>query len=536
MGRRSSNNLASKQSSRPLLWLGALLLFAAALVGFARSKSHGPATGAAPGGSGAARQGYSNRSISQRPWGGRGGLAESPAIKGVVYDAEGHPLRDAAVTASTFEIAGNVPTPAGTARSDELGRFELPLREGTYQLSAGLTGYGPAGATAHTGDTIALVLPESGVISGRVLDEHGNPVSHFVIDVIVASPGDMPASPPVFSRRFDSLDGAFRVTELPSWDVVVRAAAEGYAPTYSTDISVPVGATRSLDLTLSRGCSLTGKVEDAAGAPAARVFVDAEAQLGVGAVGELSVQTANQTQTEDDGSFRLQNVPKGAVTVRAYSDDSAVMTASIEVGDCAQLSPLKMVMSAGATLSGVARSEEGAPIAGARLTLMARTTGFVSTATDAEGRFRFERLPPGRARLELSHEARGVQQFVKMEAGKETHIDLTVAASGTGHLRGRITAGGKPLAGAQLMVASNLGRGKGLGVFYPVTGSDGTYHLEDLPRGPYAVSVVSTPVMHGATIKADETATVDLDVTASLNTLRPREPETKPTSFHSEAR
>jgi Carboxypeptidase regulatory-like domain len=517
MRRSPSHDPGPQRPFKALSWLGALLLLAAISLGFSLLKSKPVALGAVKAGPGAARQVYSNRSVAPSPWRERAAPTERPVIKGVIYSAEGHPIRDAAVTASTFEIAGNIPSSAGVTKSDELGRFELPLQEGTYQLSAAAEGHGPAGATAHTGDTIALVLPESGVISGHVVDELGNPVSRFVIDVIVAGPGDMPAPPPVFSRRFTSLDGAFRIDQLPGWDVVVRAGSEGYAPAYSPEMSVPVGVTRQIDLTLSRGCELTGKVVDASGAPAPRILVDAEAQVGAGALGgDLSVQTAEQAETREDGSFRLENVPRGTVLVRAYGEDSAVTTTSIEVADCAKLQPIKVVVAAGSTLSGVAHDGDGAPIPGARLTLMHRATGFISARTDAEGHFHFDRLPPGRARLELDHQGRAIQRFVKMEPGKDTQVEMTLAVSGTGQLGGRVTAGGKHLAGAQLMVAMNLGRGKGLGVFHPVTDSDGAYHLDDLPQGPYAVSLVSTSVTSGAMVRAGETATVNLDVTASL--------------------
>ncbi len=410
------------------------------------------------------------------------------------------------MTASTFEIAGNIPSSAGVTRSDELGRFELPLQEGTYQLSAAVEGHGPAGATAHTGDTIALVLPQSGAISGHVVDEPREPREQLRHRRHRRRPRRHARSSPVFSRRFNSLDGAFRVDQLPSWDVVVRAGSEGYAPAYSADMNVPVGATQQINLTLSRGCELTGKVVSASGAPAPRVVVDAEAQIGAGAIGgDVSVQTAEQAETREDGSFRLGNVPKGTVLVRAYGDDSAVTTTSIEVTDCAKLQPIKLVVAAGSILSGVARDADGAPLAGARLTLMHRSTGFISAGTDAEGRFRFDRLPPGRARLELEHEGRAIQRFVRMEPGKDTEVEMALTVSGTGQLTGRVTAGGKPLAGAQLMVAANLGRGKGLGVFHPLTGSDGTYHLNNLPRGPYAVSVVSTPcdLWHAGPVRRD---------------------------------
>lgn len=494
----------------------ALVCLAVALTGFVlfrfqhrilRSDSASrPASSASPA--------YKNRSLSQRPPAGSAAAsrAKKPAISGWVYALDGAPLAGATLTAATFEVAGNVPSTAGSARSDDQGRFELTVPEGTYQINATMDGYGPTSVIAHTGDTASLFLPKSGVVLGHVRDEQGQPVRRFAIDVVSAVPTDMPAPPPLLSRQIESVDGSFQVDQLPPWDVVIRATAEGYAPAYSPPIGMSPGEKSDLDLVLTKGCVLVGRAEDKAGAPVEQVLVDAEARFYAGSASELSVQTADQAKTGPDGSFRLENVPKGAVVVRGYGGTSAVANTELNITDCDKLPKVLLVMGSGGGVYGVARFADGKPLAGARLTLMHRSIGFVNTASDAEGRFRFSDLPAGPVRIELHHESDQALQFIDVVDGKDNEVDMTLPEHGTGVLRGRVTAGGKPVAGARLLIAANRGQELGIGMHQPITADDGTFTVPSLAKGAYLVSVMSTTTAKGVQVKPDETATVNLEI------------------------
>lgn len=435
-----------------------------------------------------------------------------PTITGHVYSTDGSTIAGATVVASTFEIAGNVLSTAGTAKSDDRGRFELTLPEGTYQLNASVEGYGTTSVTAHSGEAVSLVLPKSGVIEGRVLDERGEPVTRFAIDVLTAVTADAPAMPPLFSRTFESPDGSFRVDQLPSWEIVVRATASEYAPTFSPMITVRAEDVEKMDLTLTKGCTLAGRVVDAAGAPQPNVFVDAESVLAAGQMSDVALEAAAQAQTEDDGSFTLPNVPKGTIAVRGYDGSNAVSTVNVEVGECDRVEPVKLVMSPGGSIAGVAREPDGKPIAGARLTLMHRPIGFVNTVSDEEGRFHFDQVPPGAVRLMMQRGDQVTVTGVMVEEDKETQQDITLPPQGAGELRGRITAGGKPLPSARLMVATHLGEEGSVGLYYPMTAEDGSYRVSGLPPGVYLVSVMSTSTGDGVQVKAGEVATLDLRV------------------------
>ncbi|WP_437603218.1 MSCRAMM family protein [Sorangium sp. So ce590] len=459
---------------------------------------------------------YRNRAILRSPAPSQPREPESPRIVGDVYDTDGNTLAGATVAATTFEVAGNIPSTARAVKSDERGRFELILPDGTYQLKVDLAGYGPTTAVAHSGDTVSLVLPRSGVITGRVLDERKEPVRRFTIDVLSAVPEDVPAPPPMYSRTFDSPDGTFRIDQIPAWDVILKATAEEHAPAFSDSLSVERGDTGTVELALSRGCALSGRVEDPQGTPLPGVFVDAESRLGTGSLSEQTLRSSadvQQTQTEDDGTFRLDHVPTGEVHVRAYDGSHAVTLLAMSIADCGKVEPVKVVMSPGGSIRGVARREDGSPIPHAKLTLLARSVGFVSVLADEEGRYRIGDLPAGRVRVELREGSRATMVSVNVTEGKTVKRDISLFGEGTGELRGRVTAGDKPLAGIRLLIAANRGRKPGFERHTPVTDKDGTFRVPSLAAGNYVITVMTTPVGQGIRVEEGGVTTVNLDVT-----------------------
>jgi hypothetical protein len=507
-------NLSPRFPGRAML-LCALALLAGVIFLFARQKSRAaPAQEARP----AAAKGpstYQNRSLLPSSPSPARQEAPKPTITGNVYSTDGAPIPGATVVAATFQAAGNLVSTASSAQSDARGRFELTLPEGTYQLTASMDGYGTTFASAHSGGRVSLVLPKSGVITGHVHDERRQPVRHFTIEVLSPLPELVPAPPPLWSKTFDSADGSFRVDQLPDWSVILKATAEDHAPAFSAQLAVEPGQTTDVNLSLSSGCTLTGKVEDRAGLPLPRVLVDAESRLVAGSSGDGPLSPADavqKPQSEMDGSFRLEHVPMGEVRVRAYDGSNAVTTVGLQIIDCAELAALKVVMSPGGSIAGVARGADGAPLSGARILLQARSTGFVDTATDAEGRFRLDDLPAGMARLEVRHEGRSMMRPVQIKDGEVNTLDLKLYEEGRGEIRGRVSAGDKPLAGIKLMVTGKHGQKGGISVHYPVTDEDGVYRVPSLPDGGYVITALSTMLGETVYVDAGSVATVNLDV------------------------
>jgi hypothetical protein len=497
-------------------WLLALLLATIAIVAALFFYLRDDAPTAAPEGRKTVmpRSGYLNRAVwrTEGPSEIDARNHEKPSISGLVYDMEGSVIPGARVIATTYQLAGNIPTTAASTESDEQGRFKLELPEGSYHLTGQKDGFGQSLIIANSGDVVSLILPKSGSVSGHVYDEKHRPVQHFAIDVITAAPDETAAPAPLWSKRFDSVDGSFLVPSLPGWPVSIRATANDFAPAFSPMVAVEPGKTRSLDLTLTVGCSLRGIVVDEKDVPTPYVFLDAEARMGAGAQSDMSMEAAKQTQSDEKGHFKLDNVPSGPVLVRAYDGSHAVTTATLEVGDCAKLAPIKLTMTLGGSIIGVVKGGDGKPLASARLVLSHRSVGFVNTTTDAEGRYRFETIPPAVVRIEAEYKGQRTVVFATVKDGTQVEQNISLFAKGTGKLRGLITAAKRPLAGAQLLIASNHGLEEGLDLYYPVTGPNGVYELDGLPEGTYLVSVSSTARSTGIGVKAGVVTTQDLDI------------------------
>jgi hypothetical protein len=434
----------------------------------------------------------------------------SPMIKGVVLGADGAPVAGAAVVARTFQVAGNVPMTMGEVQADEQGRFELRVPEGAYYIHASREGYGPTFAQAQSGDEVSLVLPKSGVVEGHVHDPDGKPLTHFTVDIVTMAPEGSAALAPMWSRTFDSPDGSFRVTELPAWAVTIRATAPGYAPAFSAPVQAPAGKTSSVELSMSSGCTVEGTVQDGSGTALPEVFLDAEARKGAGSMVEVSMDSASQAKSDMTGHFRLEHVPTGQVSIRAYDGANAVTTVHLDIKECGSVAPVKVTMSPGGSIAGIVRDADGKPVAGARLSAITRATGFVTTFSDAEGRFRFDQLPPSAVNVEVHHGQQQAQVSVMVEENKVAEPEIKLPPRGDGVLAGRVTAGGKALGGAQVAAVAALG--DGLNTFYATTAEDGSYQLTGVPAGSYLVQVASTMVFDKAKVQQNDTVTVNLEL------------------------
>jgi hypothetical protein len=319
--------------------------------------------------------------------------------------------------------------------TDVDGRFELrELPAGRYTLTATKSGFVASGTEmagrmprrptidvgeGQTIEKLVITLQRGGVISGRILDEFGEPVAGAEVAAMVSGFRDgrrqavpAPMAGPFGMVRTDDL-GAFRIFGLATGDYFVSARpprdfgmvesgpAEGLASTYypgSPDMSqaqqIKLRAGQEMgnvnfQLVRQRLARIRGTILNSRGEPFAGAFV---------MVGQNDSATffmgGGSAQVRPDGSFVVNGLSPGAYTLTARSamgggEDGEMGMVSITVsGD--DIDGVLIVASHGGTLRGRITTDEG--------TVPTPMGALMITANAPEGGMRM--MAQGRARVQ----------------------------------------------------------------------------------------------------------------------------------------
>ena len=273
-------------------------------------------------------------------------------IRGHVFDAgSGRPLRKAQVRVFAPELREN-----RVATTDANGAYEIKeLAAGRYQLNASkgsfvqlqygqLRPFEPGKpleiANGQTVEKIDFSLPRGGVITGRILDEFGEPTSDVQVMAMRYQyiQGRRQLSPSGRPATTNDI-GEYRIFALPPGQYFMSATyrggisfeaqsddRSGYAPTYYPNgasiadaqrVTIGVGQTLSdinFALSPTRLARITGTAVDAEGKPLVNAMV-----IMMQVSGAMMMSTAG-SQTRPDGSFSIANVSPGDYTVQAMSN------------------------------------------------------------------------------------------------------------------------------------------------------------------------------------------------------------------------
>lgn len=325
-------------------------------------------------------------------------------IKGQVMAAgTGSPVRRAQVRAFSMEGGG------GVTNTDNEGRFEIKeLPSGRYNVTATKGGFvqgsfgqrraGEPGTPLDLGDgqtaeKVNFVLSRGGVISGRIVDDGGEPVSgtqvmamrfQFMSGARRLVPGGGEGS----NDRTDD-QGSFRLYGLPPGEYYVSASnrsgmnmvmpgvtsteADGFAPTYypgtpnlAEASRVPLKAGQEMSganfaLVVARMARLRGRALNSRGEPVSRsmlMMTPADPSLGMS-----FGMNINNAMVQADGSFEFRNVPPGRYNLNVRpngmpgaNDEFAVIPVNVGNED---IDNLIVSTSVGATATGVILTDDG---------------------------------------------------------------------------------------------------------------------------------------------------------------------------------
>jgi protocatechuate 3,4-dioxygenase beta subunit len=276
----------------------------------------------------------------------------SGIIRGGVVSTDGRTLPHADVR---LFVEGD-PRQSSAARADNDGQYEFrDLPPGRYRLMAGKTGFGPVAADDQAPNRRAVSIPDIGVtladgerrervdirllrwgtLSGRVLDERGDPLQGARVDLLRPryEAGRRRLMPAASATALTDDLGRYRLSGLPPGQYIVSASVgdpqsmdlPGYTRTYypgttnpaqAQFVSIGLGQDQvGIDCTLAR--TRTARISG--------TIVNADGQRGI--VGSLtlspSFQSTSVTDTPvgariyGDGQFEFTNVPPGQYLIRA---------------------------------------------------------------------------------------------------------------------------------------------------------------------------------------------------------------------------
>jgi hypothetical protein len=437
---------------------------------------------------------------------------------GVVLDVDGRPFAGADIFLQAFGASyeGFV-----VARSAEDGSFTVRGLEArmVFSVSARAPDRAPTKqhvAHAQVGETVAMQLAfeaQGGALTGRVLGPDGSGVAGARVLVggdddedrtaVPLPDGTIGRAPAAQVTRTDAR-GEFAIEGLATGVQRVRARAPGFA-IWSGEVEIAAGRTRSFDVQLVPGVSLSGVARDAAGDPLAGI----EIWMRTGDAFEAAMR-----RTAADGSYAMSDLPLGEFDIEAVGDERGYAEAQLfgVSGGELRWDPR---LSTGLALD-VQLIAPGRELAKWRVTAEQLTddiNGYADTqTTDAAGRAHFVNVPDIELRISLRAPGphafpRAVRHGVRARDG-ELVLEPDPALEPTVRLRGRVLGpGGEPFAGARLAPVNPA-------LFYPpatTTDASGRFEFGPLPAGEWSIhgTAPGFPSLRSASARVATGATWD---------------------------
>ena len=312
-------------------------------------------------------------------------LEPEAIIRGHVVRSDGTGIEDAIV------ILADGHDETTTTAAD--GLFMMPVDAGAHLIGAVTRGGAIAEAKviAPTADA-RIVIGETGVLSGRVVDKTGAPVTTFRV---LVTP---PSSDIVAMKQFTDADGRFTLGDVSLGDIDVTVSADGFFKSSKSGVEIETGkATGEITFTLLRGRTARGRVVSSTGQPLDQV------DIGDARESNRWNETKDRYQvakSDADGAYEASDLAIDHLPLKFEKEGFTPIVRDVPPGDDdvnidVELRPTLV-------LTGRVIGPEGQPIPHAKVaaTSSAATAMADDAETDEFGAFRLEHLSP--ARYDLS--------------------------------------------------------------------------------------------------------------------------------------
>lgn len=424
-----------------------------------------------------------------------------------------------------------------SAKADAAGRFAFGnLAPGPYRLWAGHSGYvrqeygsrlaGGAGETLSLAPgedrrgAVIRLLPK-GLISGRVVDEHGKPIANARVEALraVYTSAGRRLSPAEIVHTGKA--GGYRLSDLDPGKYYIAATFQSqedhYAPTYhpgTVEFSsalpievIPGSEIQGIQVPLLRSETfrIRGRVVDAlTNRPAAGATVVAMRRNSPGSGPAMNKSSVVQ---DPEGHFELRDLTPGSYVVTAYLREDGgryVDRQEVEIAD-ADISGMYLAIAPGVDVTGRIRIEGGGEDGVGRpaILLEARDplpTGSARARVAEDGTFVIEKLAAGAYSVIVNgvpagHYLKSVQMggvdvldsgLFLPAGGAPGELEVVLGSEG-GQVDGVVLNDEqKAASGAQVvLVPGGDRRGRTFLYKTAITGGDGRFHLGDIAPGDY---------------------------------------------------
>ena len=340
-------------------------------------------------------------------------------IAGVVLGPQQEPVVGAEITALNY---GNNTSSRGDAVSAEDGSFQIDgLQQGSYVITVNAKGYRQGRLNRiQAGDVnVTIDMMTKACVSGRVVDASGAAVPTFTLTArrtnlnAVNNPaqGGIVFENTDIAQSYTDTDGSFELCGfMPGMAYAIHATAPGFAPAQTDVFQVQENQPPApVQVRLSRGGSIEGRVVDASGAPVSGAQVSSHDtnyndSLIDSFLGNLvtTKATERKARTDAEGYFKLELLTPGAYKVHVtHPAHTAEVVRDIQVGEGkpAEVGPIQLGQ--GGTITGKVYDQAGNALGRGFIQLVSTTDpSFTYQArTDAEGRYQFEHVRPGGYKL-----------------------------------------------------------------------------------------------------------------------------------------
>lgn len=420
-------------------------------------------------------------------------------LSGIAVDERGAPVSGAKIRASRDRGGRRVSILSPKARdviattsSDAQGRFQLAgLSPGKLGLEVSADGYleklvpflDLTGCTTPV-ELGKIVLVAGIEVSGQVTDRQGRPLE----GVDVSGRAVVPESPSRWTTT--SPEGRFSLRGLaPGHPITLGARHDGYFMAEAITVEPPFDA--QVTLVLDRISDLprvVGHTLDPQGHPVAgATILVPQSRIAVGFDGSPRFERST-SESDAEGRFVLQGVTAESFTIAATAE--GFQDAEVEVEDHRPGSEVDLTLHPAASVEGTVLDAQGRPVADADISLVVKSQGehFRSATSGDDGRYHLDGLPPGPQSIELKRFDNGCRTAVRdvvLEPGKNL-LDFALEPGSvvTGSVRDEE---GRPVAGAEVELHP-AGTG-GVPALTALTGDEGTFGFQEVPRGPYSVEI-----------------------------------------------